>query len=132
MSADSPLDYNEAMNDKNSKDWQVAMNKEIECLKKNKTWQLVDKPKDKRILDLKWVYIKKTENLYKARIVVRGFQQKEIIEDTYSPVARMQTLKLLLSYCTQNGLSIMQMDVETAFLNGKSCIRSLCKTTSRL
>ena len=48
----------------------------------------------------------------------RGFQQKEVLEDFYSPVARTQTLKLLLSYCCQNGLMIMQMDVETAFLNG--------------
>lgn len=119
VSADSPQDYTEAINDEYYKDWQKAMNKELECLNKNKTWTLVERPQDKRILDLKWVYTKKSENVFKARLVVRGFQQKEIIEDIYSPVARMQTLKLLLSYCTQNGLIIMQMDVETAFLNGK-------------
>ena len=69
-------------------------------------------------MDLKWVYIKKTDDRFKARIVVRGFQQKEIIEDIYSPVGRTQTLKILLN-CVQNDLIINQMDVESAFLNGK-------------
>ena len=67
---------------------------------------------------MKWVYTNKSDNLKKARLVVRGFQQKEIPEDLYSPVAKMQTLKLLLSYCCQYGSMIMQMNVETAFLNG--------------
>jgi len=94
------------------------MNKEMNCLIKNKTWKLVDKPKNKKILDLKWVFTNKSDNRKKARLVVRGFQQAEVLEDLYSPVGRIQTLKLLLSYCCQNGLMIMQMDVETAFLNG--------------
>lgn len=51
--------------------------------------------------------------------MVRGFQQINCIDDTYSPVAKMPTLKLLLSYCYQNSLAIHQMDVETAFLNGR-------------
>jgi len=66
---------------------------------------------------LKWVFTNKFDNRKKTRLVVRGFQQKEVLEDLYSPVARIQTLKLLLSYCCQNGLLIIQMDVETAFLN---------------
>ena len=66
---------------------------------------------------MKWVYTNKSDNRKTARLVVRGFQQKEIPEDLYSPVAKMQTLKLLLSYCCQFGSMITQMDVETAFLN---------------
>lgn len=50
---------------------------------------------------------------------MRGFQQSEVLEDLYSPVARIQTLKLLLSYYCQNKLTIIQLDVETAFLNGQ-------------
>lgn len=79
------------------------MNKEIDCLIKNETWKLVNKPKDKKTLDLKWVFTKKTDEIYKARLVVRGFQQRTVLEDLYSPVARMQTLKILLVYCVQNG-----------------------------
>jgi len=94
------------------------MNHEMNCLAKNQTWQLVEKPKGVKILDLKWVFTNKIDNRKKARLVVRGFQQEEILEDLYSPVAKVQTLKLLLAYCCQLGLSIEQMDVETAFLNG--------------
>ena len=91
----------------------------MNSLEKNKTWELVEKPKNEKVLDFKWIYTKKSENVYKARIVVRGYQQKDMLDDIYSPVAKTQTLKVLLSYCCQNGLSIEQMDVETAFLNRK-------------
>ena len=64
-------------------------------------------------------------NVY--RIVVRGYQQKDILDDIYSPVAKTQTSKVLLSYCCQNGLLIEQMDVETVFLNGKVKSKVLVK-----
>jgi len=54
---------------------------------------------------------KEVLEVYKARLVVRGFQQKEK-ENTYSPIFKMQTLKVLLSYCCQESLEIEQMDVE--------------------
>ena len=65
------------------------------------------------------VYTNKFDGRKKARLVVRGYQQDDIIEDLYSPVARMQTLKLLLAYCDQSNYIIDQMDVESAFLNGQ-------------
>jgi len=117
-SADSPVSFEEAIESNESSFWINAMNKEMNSLKKNKTWQLVEKPNNEKILDLKWIYTKKSENVYKARIVVRGFQQTDVLDDIYSPVAKTQTLKVLLSYCCQKGLLIEQMDVETAFLNG--------------
>lgn len=95
------------------------MNKEIDCINKNKTWKLVDKVQSQKVLDVKWVYTRKSDDTYKARLVVRGFQQTDVIDDIYAPVAKNQTLKILFSYCCQNGLRIEQMDVETAFLNGK-------------
>ena len=95
------------------------MDSEIECLKKNNTWVIVDKPKDKKIIDVKWVYKRKSDDSLKARLVVRGFQQREYQENVYSPVGKMETLKILLSYCCVNNLFKEQMDVETAFLNGK-------------
>jgi len=67
---------------------------------KNKTWKLVDRPKDMKVLDVKWVYTTKADNRKKARLVVRGFQQEEELNNLYSPVTRMQTLKILLAhYC---------------------------------
>ena len=95
------------------------MDKEIECLYKNKTWKLVERVKGKDVLDVKWVYTRKSDDRYKARLVVRGFQQRNVADDIYSPVASNETFKILLSYCCQNGLIIEQMNVETAFLNGE-------------
>lgn len=107
------------MNSRESNNWKRAMDREMKCLEINKTWKLVKKPENKIVLDVKWIYSKRVDNSYKARLVARGFQRKEIVDDIYSPVAKMQTLKILLSYCCQKGLIIEQMDVETAFLNGK-------------
>ena len=117
--ATAPDTFDEAITCNEANQWKTAMNREINSIIENNTWKLVSKPKEKKVLDVKWVYKKKSENIYKARLVVKGFQQKEEIENTYSPVAKTQTLKILLSYCCQNSLNIDQMDVETAFLNGK-------------
>ncbi|CAD7087792.1 unnamed protein product [Hermetia illucens] len=105
---DIPYTFEEAINSEESK-----------SLKSNNTWELIENTENKKVIDVKWVYNKKSDNIYKARLVVRGFQQKEGIDDIYAPVAKMQTLKILLSYCCRMGLMIEQMDVETAFLNGK-------------
>lgn len=116
----SPANFQEAMNCEDANKWKTAMDREMESLVKNQTWTLVDRPsEDKKVIDVKWVYKKNSESEYKARLVVRGFQQTNCVDDTYSPVAKMPTLKLLLSYCSQIFLDIHQMDVETAFLNGK-------------
>ena len=117
--ANVPNSYNEAVESQESRNWKIAMDSEMSSLNKNKTWKLVEKPLDKKVIDVKWLYKKKNENTYKARLVVRGYQQKDHIDNAYSPVARMLTMKILLSYCCNNGLLIEQMDVQTAFLNGE-------------
>lgn len=96
------------------------MTKEIKGLKKNRTWKLVERPKDKKVIDVKWVFRKKAKNIYKARLVVRRFQQEDQIDNTYLPMVKMQTLEIVLSFCYKNGLFIEQMDVEAAFLNGET------------
>ena len=118
IDANVPNTFEEALNSSEHKQWNIAMDKEINSLKKNNTWQIVERPKNKKVIDVKWVYKRKNNNVYKARLVVRGFQQTEYIENVYSPVGKMQTLKILLSYSCKNNLFIDQMDVETAFLNG--------------
>ena len=80
---------------------------------------MVERIKGKEVLDVKWVYTRKSDDRSKARLVVRGFQQRNVADDIYSSVASNQTFKILLSYCCQNGLIIEQMDIETAFLNGE-------------
>ena len=69
-SADSPVSFKEAIESDESNFWVDAMNKEMNSLKKNKTWELIEKPKNEKVIDLKWIYTKKGENVYKARIVI--------------------------------------------------------------
>jgi len=104
----------------------------MDNLEKNKTWKLVELQENKNALDVKWVYTKKSNGTFKARLEVKRFQQEEVIDNTYLPVFKMQTLKLLLSYCCQNSLIIEQIDVETAFLNGKVVSEVYVKQTFRL
>jgi histone deacetylase 1/2 len=112
-----------ALNDKN---WVAAMDNEYQALVHNKTWQLVPRPKGKNIIGCKWVYkIKRkadgTIDRYKARLVAKGFKQRYGIdyEDTFSPVVKAATIRLVLSIAVTNGWSLRQLDVQNAFLHGK-------------
>lgn len=78
------------------------MDVEFKNLNKNNTWKLVEKPKNKNVIDVKWLFKKKINGTFKARLVARGFQQKGDLDNTYAPVFKAQTLKILLSYCCQN------------------------------
>lgn len=81
-------------------------------------WEVSDLPQGKKAIDTKWVFRTKDNNVKKARLVAKGFQEK--IEDTvYSPVARMSTVRMVISLAVQNEWNITQLDVPTAFLNGK-------------
>ena len=100
------------------------MNDEISSLKDNNTWSdPVDLPYDRKAITSKWVYKIKVNALgeiekYKARLVARGYTQIEGVDytDTFAPVARTDTLRILLSASLQKGFSITQMDVVTAYL----------------
>lgn len=114
-----PETYEEAITCSDSRKWKEAMDREMKSLQVNKTWTVVKKPTNKQVIDVKWIFKIKANQLYKARVVARGFQQEEVIGNTYSPVAKIQTLKVLLSVCCNKNMYIDQMDVETDFLNGK-------------
>lgn len=116
--ASIPNTFEEAVNSHESDEWKRAIKREIESLNKLETWKLVKRPENKKVIDVKWIFKRKNDNTYKARLVVKGFQQTDCIENNYSPIVKMQTLKLLLVFCCQKEYNIEQMDVETAFLNG--------------
>ena len=87
---------------------------------------LVDRPKDKNIIDCKWVFAIKPDEFgnparYKARLVARGFSQQYLVDynETFAPVARITSFRLLLSFANQFNLLVHHMDVKTTFLNGK-------------
>jgi len=100
------------------------MNEEIRAIERNNTWELTDLPKGARPIGVKWVYKKKTNaegevERYKARLVVKGYKQKEGIDyEVFAPVTRMETIRLLISLAAQHRWTILQMDVKSAFLNG--------------
>ena len=101
------------------------MKQELQAVEKNKTWELVDLPAGHRPISLKWVFkLKKDEKgvvtKHKARLVVRGFVQQEGIDfdDAFAPVARMESVRVLLALAAQEGWKVHHMDVKSAFLNG--------------
>jgi histone deacetylase 1/2 len=105
--------------------WQQAMSEEFGALMANNTWHLVPPGKKKKLIDCKWVYrIKKhadgTIDRYKARLVAKGFKQRYGIdyEDTFSPVVKAATIRLVLALAVSNGWSLRQLDVKNAFLHG--------------
>lgn len=100
------------------------MKQEIQSLKDNKTWTLVDRPKNQRVIPCKWIYkIKRNEerkiSRYKARLVTKDFNQVMGIdyEETFSPVVRSST-RSLIALAVEHGMDMDQLDVATAFLNG--------------
>ena len=106
--------------------WKEAVNDEMESIMGNNTWILTDLPPGCKPLGCKWIFKRKmkidgTIEKFKARLVIQGFRQKPGVDyfDTYAPVARITTIRLLIALAAIHNLVIHQMDVKTAFLNGK-------------
>lgn len=120
-----PLSFNEAKNCEDAPHWQDAMKEEMDSLHKNSTWLLVEPQKDRKVIDNRWVYkIKIHTNgdleRYKARLVVRGFTQQAGIDyhETFSPVVKFTSLRMLFATIAAEGLFAKQFDIKTAFLYG--------------
>src|SRR4051812_6232892 len=98
---------------------------ELQSLLKNNTWEILPLPPNRTTVGCKWIFkIKYDPNnqiiKHKARLVAQGFSQLEGIDfnETFSPVLKSSSLRVLLAFATYFGLAIHQMDVVTAFLNG--------------
>ncbi|KAM1936807.1 hypothetical protein ACFX15_014034 [Malus domestica] len=122
---EDPRDYTEAMSDIDSKRWQEAMKSEMDSMYQNQVWTLVDPPEGIVHVGNKWVFKRKigvdgNVETYKARLVAKGYRQREEIdyEETFSPVAMIKSIRILLAIVAYHDYEIWQMDVKTAFLNG--------------
>lgn len=116
------MSYKEATTGSDKDKWIKAIKEEKKSLKENNTWKLVEKTeaKNRRILSNKWVFRIKDDGRYKARLVVRGCEQRygEDFEETFSPVVNTSSLRTLLAIATQRRDYMMKFDIKTAFLYG--------------
>ncbi|PWA66883.1 Copia protein [Artemisia annua] len=106
--------------------WVHAMHDELEQFDKNDVMTLVECPEGVYVIGMKWVFKNKTDEngivvKNKARLVAKGYNQQEGIdyEETFAPVARMEAIRIFLAYASYMNFKVYQMDVKSAFLNGK-------------
>ena len=104
------------------------MQDEINQFYRNKVWTLVPPPPGKTIIGTKWIFRNKMDEVgriirNKARLVAQGYRQEEGIDfdETFAPVARLEAIRIFLAYAAFMGFIVYQMDVKSAFLNGKLC-----------
>jgi hypothetical protein len=111
VSSIEPFRVEEALLDP---DWLLAMQEELNNFKRNEVWTLVPRPKQ-NVVGTKWVL---TRN--KARLVAKGYAQVVGLdfEETFAPVARLESIRILLAYAAHHSFKLFQMDVKSAFLNG--------------
>nr|GEU88935.1 retrotransposon protein [Tanacetum cinerariifolium] len=121
-SYEEPKNVNEALGDGS---WIVAMQEELNQFIANDIWELVPQPRNMKIIGTKWVFRNKLDengaiSQNKARLVAQGYNQQEGIDydETYAPVAILESIRILLAYACALDVKLFQMDVKSAFLNG--------------
>lgn len=118
----TPTAFKEAMSCPEASQWKQAMDNEFESLQSNDTFIETELPSNKSLVGGRWVYNLKgaPENpTFKARFVAKGYSQIEGIDyhETFSPTARMETVRTLVQVAAHHGLDLQQMDVKTAYLH---------------
>ncbi|KAJ9535875.1 hypothetical protein OSB04_un000963 [Centaurea solstitialis] len=123
LSRHEPSNVTEALD---ISDWVTAMQEELNQFERLGVWRLVPRPKNKTIIDLKWIFKNKKDEdgivtRNKARLVAKGFKQQAGIDydETFAPVARIEAIRIFLAYAAHKNFTVYQMDVKTAFLNGE-------------
>ena len=122
--ASAPITYEEAVNSDDAPQWKAAMEKEMQALRDNDTWEVKSLPPQRNEVKGRWVYTLKQSKepgkiQYKARYVAKGFSQIQGVDydETYSPTTRLTSIRALLQKATNEGLTIHQLDVKGAYLN---------------
>jgi hypothetical protein len=121
-----PPSYKQAMKCKDAPKWSKSIQDELDSLISNGVFEVVKKPPHVRLLKTRWVFkIKRDESnnpiRWKARFVAKGYDQREGLDydDTYAPVAKFKSVRMLLSLAAHYNLKLKQLDFETAFLNAE-------------
>ncbi|KAJ9538141.1 hypothetical protein OSB04_030874 [Centaurea solstitialis] len=123
LSRHEPSNVTEALD---ISDWVTTMQEELNQFERLGVWRLVPRPKNKTIIDLKWIFKNKKDEdgivtRNKARLVAKGFKQQAGIDydETFAPVAIIEAIRIFLAYAAHKNFTVYQMDVKTAFLNGE-------------
>ena len=143
-----PITYEQALKSDDASKWEEAMSNEMKALEENNTFEITTLPPDKNVVGGKWVFTIKTgvddNKTYKARFVARGFSQIPELDysETFSPTAKMTSVRLLMQLAIENDMTIDQIDVKTAYLNAPieeeiyveqaKGFEKLCKTGQKL
>ena len=121
-----PKTMEEALSSDHTKEWKAATDSEFDSLTESETWELAELPPDRKPIGCNWVFKVKhgsdgSVERFKGRLVAKGCSQKYGIDydETFSPVVRFSSIRGLLAFAVQNDMLIHQMDVVTAFLNGR-------------
>jgi len=122
VAAEEPRTTEEAMSEEC---WRKAMELEMRAIEDNRTWVVSDLPPGHKAIGLKWVFkVKKDPDgnivKHKARLVAKGYAQRQGVDfdEVFAPVARIETVRVLLALAAQGGWEVHHMDVKSAFLNG--------------
>nr|CAN68502.1 hypothetical protein VITISV_015736 [Vitis vinifera] len=106
--------------------WKAAMNEEMKSFQKNETWELVECLSGKKPVGCRWIYIVKYKaddsiERFKSRLVAKGYTQTYGIDytGTFAPVAKINTVQVLLSLAANLDWPLQQFDVKNAFLHGE-------------
>jgi hypothetical protein len=105
-------------------DWVVAMQEELNNFKRNEVWSLIERPKQ-NVIGTKWVFHNKEDGHVvvtrnKERLVAKCYSQGDGLDfdETFAPIARLESIHMLLAFATHHGFKLYQMDVKSTFLNG--------------
>lgn len=120
-----PQSAAEALASPEANEWREAMIKEYEALMRNETWIIVDRPKEKKIIESKWILRTKLKangevDRRKARLVAKGFTQRPGTDftETFAPVARIGSIRMIMALAAEFNLEVHQLDFVSAYLNG--------------
>ena len=121
-----PVSMSQALSGPDADEWRKAAEEEYQSLLDHDTWDLVEPPPHRSIVGSKWIFKTKYDgdgqvDRHKCRLVAQGFSQKEGLDytETFAPVARLGTIRALIALGVHRNMQMHQMDVKTAFLNGK-------------
>ena len=106
-------------------DWVNSMHEELQQFVRNDVWELVPRQKGVNVIGTKWIFKNKSDEhgtiiRNKSRLIAQGYTQMEGIDfdETFAPVARLESIRILLPIASHLNFKLYQMDVKSAFLNG--------------